>query len=68
MFIIISILCYEVYKFCEIFNISCFELFAFDHIKPQEELVNEMIDDIKSIKSREKIETLFRIVKAMKIE
>ena len=55
-------------KFCEIFNISCFELFAFDHIKPQEELVNEMIDDIKSIKSREKIETLFRIVKAMKIE
>ena len=55
-------------KFCDVFNISSFELFAFDHLKPQEDLVNEIIEDIKSIKNREKIETLFKIVKALKVE
>ena len=55
-------------KFCEVFNISCLELFAFDHIKPQEDLVNEIINDIYTIKNRDKIETLFKIVKALKID
>ena len=55
-------------KFCEVFNISSFELFAFDHLKPQEELTNEIIEDIKTIKNREKIETLYKIIKALKVE
>ena len=55
-------------KFCEIFEISSFELFAFDHIKPQEELIDEIINDIKSIKNREKVETLYKIIKALKVE
>lgn len=55
-------------KFCDVFNISSFELFAFDHIKPQDELISEIINDIKNIKNREKIETLYKIVKAIKVE
>lgn len=55
-------------KLCEVFNITSFELFAFDHIKPQEELIDEIINDIKMLKSREKIETLYKIVKALKVE
>ena len=55
-------------KLCEVFDITSFELFAFDHIKPQEELINEIINDIKMLKSREKIETLYKIVKALKVE
>lgn len=55
-------------KLCEVFNITIFELFAFDHIKSQEELINEIISDIKSFRSREKIETIYKIVKALKVE
>ena len=55
-------------KFCEVFGVTSFELFAFDHIKPQDELLEEIIMDIKSFKSREKIETLYKIVKALKVE
>ena len=55
-------------KLCNVFNISCFELFAFDHIKPREELLEEIFNDIVSFKSREKIETIYKIVKALKIE
>ena len=55
-------------KLCEVFDITSFELFAFDHIKPQEELIDEIINDIKMLKSREKIETLYKIVKALKVE
>ena len=50
------------------FNITSFELFAFDHLKPQEELVNEIMKDISEIKNREKIETLYKFVKALKVE
>ena len=55
-------------KLCNVFNISYFELFAFDHIKPREELLEEIFNDIVSFKSREKIETIYKIVKALKIE
>lgn len=40
------------------------ELFAFDHLKPQEELIDEIVSDLHSIKDREKIETIYKIVKA----
>ncbi len=55
-------------KLCEVFNITSFELFAFDHIKPQEELIEEIIEDIKNLKNREKIETIYKIIKALKVE
>ena len=40
------------------------ELFAFDHLKPQEELIDEIVSDLHNIKDREKIETIYKIVKA----
>lgn len=55
-------------KLCEVFNITSFELFAFDHIKPQEDLLEEIYQDIKSLNSREKIETVYKFLKALKVE
>lgn len=55
-------------KFCEIFDVSMLELMSIDHIRPQEELVKEIINDIHNIKNREKIETLYKIVKSLKID
>ena len=40
------------------------DLFAFDHLKPQEELIDEIVSDLHNIKDREKIETIYKIVKA----
>lgn len=51
-------------KFLKVFNITLSELFAFDHIKPQEELVSEIIKDIQNLKDRNKIETIYKIIKA----
>ena len=55
-------------KICKIFNITSFELFAFDHLKPQEELVAEIIDDVKKLNNRTKIETAYKFIKALKID
>lgn len=55
-------------KLCMVFNITSFELFAFDHIKPKDELVEEIISDIRGFSSREKIETIFKFVKSLKVE
>ena len=55
-------------KFCEIFDVSMLELMSIDHIRPQGELVKEIIKDIHNIKNREKIETLYKIVKSLKID
>lgn len=52
-------------KLLKTLDVSMSELFAFDHIKPQEDLINEIIDDIKSIKDRVKIETIYKIIKAV---
>ena len=55
----------------KIFNIFCitsFELFAFDHVKPQDELVEEIIEDVKKLNNRMKIETAYKFIKALKID
>lgn len=52
-------------KVFNVFNITSDELFAFDHMKSQEELVNEIIENIKVIKDKEKIETIYKFIKAM---
>ena len=50
-------------KILAVLNVSTSELFAFDHLKPQEELIQEIIHDLQSIKSREKIETIYKLIK-----
>lgn len=52
-------------KFLEVFNITLSELFAFDHIKPQEDLIDEIIQDVHKLTDRNKIETLYKIIKAV---
>ena len=51
-------------KIIDVLNVSSADLFAFDHIKPQEELVSEIISDIQNLKDREKIETIYKLIKA----
>lgn len=51
-------------KILEVLNVSSSELFAFDHIKPQNDLKEEIITDIQNLKDRNKIETVYKIVKA----
>ncbi len=50
-------------KVFEALNVSSSELFAFDHIKPKEELINEIVSDVQNLKDREKIETIYKIIK-----
>lgn len=52
-------------KILRVLNISSSELFAFDHLRPQEELVEEIIHDLRGIKSREKIENIYKLIKAI---
>lgn len=51
-------------KVFEVLEISGSELFAFDHLKPQEELIDEIVNDLRNIKDREKIETIYKLIKA----
>ncbi len=51
-------------KVLDVLDISSSELFAFDHIKPQDELKEEIISDIQKLTDRNKIETVYKIVKA----
>ena len=51
-------------KILNVLNVSSSELFAVDHIKPQEDLVNEIITDVQNLKDRQKIETIYKIIKA----
>ena len=55
-------------RFCEIFNLSFIELFGFDHIISEEELTEEIIKDIKSFKSKDKLEIIYKFIKTMKID
>ena len=54
-------------KFCDVFNVSLFELLAVDYIKPDGELVDEIISDIKSIKNKEHLEIIYKFVKSLKL-
>lgn len=51
-------------KIIDVLKISSADLFAFDHIKPQEELVSEIISDVQNLKDKEKIETIYKLIKA----
>lgn len=52
-------------KLLNVLDISGSELFAFDHLRPKEELVGEIIELIRKLKDREQIETIYKIVKSI---
>ena len=51
-------------KIIEILEITPQELFMINYLKPQDELKNEIIETIKKIKNREKIEIIYKIIKS----
>ena len=40
------------------------DLFMINYLKPQEDLVNKIIQTVQSIKEREKIEIIYKIIKS----
>lgn len=51
-------------KVFDVLNVTSTELFAFDHLRPNEELIKEIVDDLQGLKNRDKIETIYKIIKA----
>ena len=51
-------------KILETLEITPEDLFMVNYLKPQEMLVDEIIEKVKSIKDREKIETIYKIIKS----
>ena len=51
-------------KILTLLDITPQDLFKINHLKPQEDLVEEIITTIKNITDREKIETIYKIVKS----
>jgi len=51
-------------KMLEILEITPQDLFKINHLKQQEDLVEEIITSIKNIKDREKIEIIYKIIKS----
>ena len=53
-------------KILETLNITPQDLFMVNYLKPKDILVDEIIDTVKSINDREKIETIYKIVMSFK--
>ena len=51
-------------KILTVLDITPQDLFKINHLKPQEDLVDEIIVTIKNISDREKIETIYKIIKS----
>lgn len=49
-------------KILEILEATPEDLFRVNHLRPQKVLIDEIIDKITSIKDREKIETIYKII------
>ena len=53
-------------KILEVFDITPDELFYVEYLKSSDELVCELISDIKSLKNNEeKLQTIYKVVKAI---
>ena len=52
-------------KILEVFDITPNELFYVEYLKSSDELVYELINDIKSLKNEEKLQTIYKVVKAI---
>ena len=53
-------------KILGILNVTPQDLFMVNYLKPQDILVDEIVSTVKSIKNREKIETIYKIIQAFK--
>lgn len=51
-------------KILEVLDVSSSELFAFDHIKSHDELTQEIIHDIQELKDKNKLEIIYKLIKA----
>ena len=51
-------------KILEELEITPQDLFKINHLKPQEDLVDEIVSTVRSIKDREKIEIIYKIIKS----
>ena len=51
-------------KILTVLDITPQDLFKINHLKPQEDLVDEIITTVKNISDREKIETIYKIIKS----
>ncbi len=51
-------------KILETLEITPEDLFMVNYLKPREMLVDEIIEKVKSIKDREKIEIIYKIIKS----
>ena len=51
-------------KILETLEITPQELFMVNYLQPQETLVEEIINTVKNIKDREKIEIIYKIIKS----
>lgn len=51
-------------KILEVLEITPQELFVINHYQPREDLELEIVDIIHKIKDREKIETIYKIIKS----
>lgn len=51
-------------KILIVLDITPQDLFKINHLKPQEDLVDEIIATIKNIDDREKIEIIYKIIKS----
>lgn len=51
-------------KILEVLEITPQELFIINHYKPREDLEREIFETIKSIRDREKIEIIYKIIKS----
>ena len=51
-------------KILETLEITPQDLFMINYLRPQEDLVNEIVETVKSIKDREKIEIIYKIIKS----
>ena len=53
-------------KILETLEITPQDLFMLNYLRPKDVLINEIIDTIKSIDDREKIETIYKVVMSLK--
>lgn len=51
-------------KILNILGVTPQDLFMINYLQPQEELVEEIIDTVRNIKDREKIEIIYKIIKS----
>lgn len=53
-------------KILEVFNVTLEDMFYFNYLKSNKEMVNELIDDIKANASNtQKLQTIYKVVKAI---